>query len=111
MRNRFFWFFLLALTANHADAAEREIVCARYQTEYGWSNGYKVEATILKGSELNRATRSYDYSSYSIYVVIFWSQNQASIIEMDLPYLSSFGQEGEDQQGRKWEIAKTNLCF
>lgn len=108
---RILMFVFLILAANHAGAAERETICAKYRVEYGWSKGYQVEATILKGYELNQATRSLNYTSYSTYVIIFWDKDQASVIEMSFPYLSYVGQEGEDQQGRKWEIAKTSVCF
>ena len=94
-----------------AHAAEKETVCAKYRADYGWSKGYKVEATILKGGELNQATRTFNYNSLSTYVVIFWDKDQASVIEMNWPYLSPIGQEGEDQRGIKWEIAKTTICF
>lgn len=108
------WFLLVAIltiSVSETHAAEREAVCAKYRAEYGWSNGYKVEATILKGHELNQATRTINYTSYSTYVVIFWDKDQASIIEMDFPYLGPVGQEGKDQRGIKWEIAKTNICY
>lgn len=94
-----------------AHAADKEVVCAKYKTDSGWSKGYEVEATILKGSELNSATRTLKYNNLSTYVVIFWEKDQASIIEMNWPYLNAIGQEGEDQRGVKWEIAKTSICF
>lgn len=111
MFHRLLFSILLILVANYACAAERAIICAKYEVEYGWSNGYKVEATILKGFELNQATRSLNYTSYSTYVVIFWNKYQASVIEMGFPYVGPISQEGDDQQGRKWQIAKTSLCF
>lgn len=111
MLNRLFWCALFVLATGHVEAGERATVCAKYRTEYGWSNGYQVVATIQTGNELNQATRSFSYTSYSTYVVIFWDKGQASVIEMSFPYLGPIGQEGEDQQGRKWEIAKTSICF
>jgi hypothetical protein len=92
-------------------AAERVDVCAKYETNGGWSSGYKVSANVMKGTELNAATRSFNYNSFSTYIVIFWAKEEASVIEMDWPYLSAIGQGGKDQQGRKWEIAKTAVCF
>lgn len=94
-----------------ASAAERITVCAKYEVEYGWSKGYKVEATFTSGSELNSATRTFDYSALSKYVVIFWDKDEVSIIEMSFPYLGPIGLEGKDQRGRKWEIAKTSFCI
>ncbi|CAM4474592.1 MAG: hypothetical protein LEGION0403_FIIPPAGN_02820 [Legionella sp.] len=45
-------------------AAERVQVCAKYRTSSGWFDIYKVEATIIKGSELNQATSSFKYPSF-----------------------------------------------
>ncbi len=101
---------LLSTVAHCAVAAERATVCAKYRTANGWSSGYKVEATIVKGSELNRAAASVDFKPFSTYVVIFWDNDEASIIEMGWSQLSFIGQEGEDRRGVKWEIAKTSLC-
>jgi hypothetical protein len=106
-----FGFLILVAAASSAAASERAIVCAKYDTQSGWSSGYKVSATITKGSELNQATHSLNYVSYSTYVVIFWSQNEASVILMDFPYLSTFPQNGTDQEGRRWEVAKTSFCY
>lgn len=103
---------LLALTiAVQAFAAERATVCAKYRAGYGWSNGYKVKATILKGRELNTATRSLTYNGLATYVVIFWDEGEASVIEMGTMYLTPMGQEGVDQQGRTWQVAKTSFCY
>src|SRR5688572_24992170 len=88
-------------------AREKVTVCAKYERSDGWSDGYKVEATIAKGSELNQATKSFDYDVLSTYVVIFWDKDEVSVIRMDFPYLGPIGQSGTDQAGRKWEIAKT----
>jgi len=103
---------VLLLATFPALGSERVTVCAKYRADYGWSKGYKVEATVTKGSELNRATRSYDYTSYSTYVVIFWDRDEVSVIEMDWPTLSHMGTEGEDKRGVKWEISKsTSFCY
>ena len=104
-------FAVLLLASSLAFASEHAIVCAKYESQSGWSEGYKVEATIAKGSELNRVTRSFDYQSFSTYVVIFWHQGGASMIEMDSPDLTANGQEGKDQNGMKWEISRTSLCY
>lgn len=100
---------VFAIPPGHA--AEKEVVCAKYRTDYGWSKGYKVDATILNGSELNSETKTFNYNNLSTYVVIFWEKDRASIIKMGFPYLTIIGQEGEDQQGKKWEIAKTSICI
>lgn len=102
---------LLITSSLNIAASEKVTVCAKYRKEYGWSEGYKVEASLMTGSELNSATHSFNYTGFSKYVVIFWSEEQVSIIELSMPYLNAIGTDGEDQQGRKWEIAKTNFCM
>lgn len=104
-------FFAICTFVSVSSAADREVICAKYETQQGWSQGYKVEATILKGTELNQATKTFDYSAFSTYVVIFWDKDEASIIELDFPYLSAIGQNGKDQQGRRWEVSKGGLCI
>jgi hypothetical protein len=42
---------------------------------------YHVTATTTTGSELNQATHSHNYNSLSRYVVIFWAQDRASVID------------------------------
>ena len=92
-------------------ASERVQVCAKYRASYGWSDGYKVTATKIKGGELNRATQSWDYDGFATYIVIFWDSDQASIIKMDWPNLSAMGTEGEDKRGVRWEVSTSSYCF
>lgn len=92
-------------------AAERLQVCAKYRTSHGWSDGYRVQATKLGGSELNRATGSWEYNSLATYVVIFWDRDQASVIELSWPFLGPMGTDGQDQRGTRWEISTSSLCF
>ncbi len=101
----------LCLFLGIAHASDRIAVCAKYETETGWSKGYQVQATVTTGSELNQATSSFDYAPFSKYVVIFWEQHEASVIELDLPYLSAIGQSGKDQRGRRWEVSTGGLCY
>ena len=43
-----------------ARADENKVdVCAKYETEDGWSKGYKVRANIISGSDLNQAVGSF----------------------------------------------------
>jgi hypothetical protein len=102
---------VLLFASSFAFASERAIVCAKFESQSGWSDPRKVEATIIEGSELNRATNSFDYQSFSTYVVIFWHHGAASMIEMDSPELTANGQEGKDQHGLKWEITKNSVCL
>jgi hypothetical protein len=42
---------------------------------------HHVTAITTTGSELNQATHSHNYNSLSRYVVIFWAQDKASVID------------------------------
>lgn len=97
-------FFALFPVIAPAVAAEQVDICAQY-TSTGKS--YHVTATSETGAELNQATQTFNYNSFGQYIVIFWTQNQASVIEM----LGVFGgptyipNSGTDQEGRTWQIS------
>jgi len=76
------------------------------QEAYGsYSTSYHVNALVTNGQDLAAKTNDYsDYVMYATYVVIFWSQNQASVIKMQYPTLGPFPQDGVDQEGRTWQI-------
>lgn len=98
----------LALAAGPTWATEQMEVCAKE----GAGKSYKVQATLATGQELNTATRTLNYTAWSKYVVIFWQQNQASVIELDFPFLNALGTDGHDQQGRRWTVSdNVILCF
>jgi hypothetical protein len=59
----------------------------KYMTKDGWSKKYTVDVTFISGTELNEATSSFKYSSYSVYAVIFWSKEQVTVIKLS-SYLS-----------------------
>lgn len=93
------------------DKVER--LCVQYKTRNGWSKNYRVEVRTIKGSELNRRTNTFNYNSYSSYAVIFWSNNQASIIELSF-YTGSYGPmptSGKDQRGMSWRLSKSSICY
>lgn len=92
-------------------ASERVEICAKYRTSSGLSDAYKVEATIIKGYELNQATSSFNYQSLDTYVVIFWDRDEASVIQMESPFVTFMEEKGYDQQGREWQIKKGSFCF
>lgn len=96
-----------ALCCGMAHAAERVEVCAKQ----GQGQAYKVQALHIDGSELNSKTGGFSYTSFAKYIVIFWAEGQASVIEMDFSHLSVLGVGGKDQQGRKWDISTSSLCF
>lgn len=83
---------------------------------------YEVTCLYISGSELNTATRSYKFSSFGLYAVIFWSEDQATIIKTS--GFNSCGNEaskgcadslfrlkGTDQEDRDWEICQPSHHF
>lgn len=62
--------FLLSLSS-HSFAYEVLDVCATYKNT---GKKYKVEVNVFSGSELNSKTRSFNYTPYSKYAVIFWGE-------------------------------------
>jgi hypothetical protein len=106
MRIRDFIVFLFFIPTV-ALSSEEMTVCAKQVN----GQAYKVEATFATGTELNAATHSSNYVDFRKYIVIFWKQNQVSIIEMDFPYVSVLGTSGIDQQGRSWEVSTSSVCF
>ena len=95
-----------------AYATEDAAVCVKYQTKSGWSKGYREQAKILKGSELNKTSKSSKYSAVSTYVVIegFGSLGETSVIKLSYPLLTLTGQKGRDEQGQEWQISKNDYC-
>lgn len=107
--------FLLLLSLSFfslfANAYEVEQVCAKYQANYGWSNGYNVEAIIADGDELAEKFNCFNcFSPLNTYVVIFWNNGGYSIIDLRSS-IFALTNEGVDQNGRLWEISQSISCF
>lgn len=112
----------LTVAASHAAAEVRVPAQVRYETRDGASDWHKMQVTFVKGSELNTATRTFNYNAFSAYVVIFFAQDQAAVIELDSPVfgcgneftancIPRFGNpKGKDQSGRTWEICTGSVC-
>jgi hypothetical protein len=95
----------------------------KYKQEYGWSKTYTVEVNFLTGYELNQATSTYNYDTYSVYAIIFWDQDQATVIKLknylicgmevteDCIENSIYDLEGLDQDGDKWNICISTYCY
>lgn len=95
----------------------------KYLQENSWSKEYYLDVTFLKGSELNNATNSFKYSIYSDYAVIFWSQGQASVIQLSTYLICGYeiscdclsntiiALKGEDQDGDIWNICLDEYCY
>jgi hypothetical protein len=114
-------FFLLLI--NVAEAKCTIEGKAKYRKDYGWSQYYSVEISFLSGHELNQATKTYDYDSYSVYAVIFWGEGEATVIKVSCTTLCGLevkpdciknhlgNLEGEDGQGIGWQICLSGFCF
>ena len=103
--------FFIFFTIN-AFAYEVVKACAIYQNT---GKNYKIEIQIYQGSELNERTNTLNYLHFAYYGVIFWSNDQATIIEFDY-FLGSFptlyGVNGKDQRGYPWEVRSGhNFCY
>jgi hypothetical protein len=101
------WVFLLA---GGWTAAEEQIdVCAEYTAT---GKHYKVKATKATGSELNSATHSFEFDSFSTYIVIFWDKGEATIINVGSFPSLMFGVAGKDQEEREWNVStSTSFCY
>src|SRR6188508_3118653 len=104
------------LAHSTADAAYREECRIRYA---GTGSAYDVECIYLTGSELNEKTGSLSYSSFSLYVVVFWGEGRATVIKT--AGINSCGLEategcaysilplrGLDQDEREWKICQSS---
>lgn len=114
---------LLFCSAYHApaSAAYKESCRVRYEKEFGWSQIYEVECTYALGSELNRATSSFNYQAFATYAVVFWAKGEASVIRMEGTWLCGFEASdgcasngfvparGKDERDRVWKICNRNL--
>lgn len=106
----------LFLTMSNANAYEVKNVCAKYQTNYSWSQGYQVKAQIYTGQELNQATGNPyfgNYDMFSHYAVIWWDKGQASVIKLDFHVAGGMllNTNGIDQQGRQWQLSDNSYGF
>lgn len=112
---------VLALLAPPASARYVQTGKARYAAESGDSDWYTVDITFVTGGELNSATRTLDYRPFSNYAVIFWSEHEASVIELSNTIIcgSEFEKtclpftrvHGEDQAGREWDLCISDICY
>lgn len=94
----------------------------RYETSEGRSKWYAVDVHFFTGSELAQTTGQWSrFSSLKKYAVIFWGQDQATIIEISnllicgtefsqscMPILSRI--KGKDQDGDEWEVCTSSFC-
>ena len=98
---------LVPPTSSFADE-KRADICAKYETENGWSKGYKVQANIISGSDFNEAVHSFTrFRAFSTYLTIFWDKDEVTILELPATSMGSvpmFETTVKDEAGRKWRI-------
>lgn len=109
-------FLLAGGISTIATAAEREEVCVKYEESFGWSKGYTVEGIVISGADLNAKVGSIArFKPFNTYVVIFWQENQATILELpgfSMGYVPILESQVQDQEGRQWKIKKGHgFCF
>jgi|SRR6185312_3435298 len=89
------------LWSGPASANDRVDVCATYVNS---GASYHVPAISTTGYELNNATSSMRFNVLDHYVVIFWQQNHATVIDVGAFPVSGFPTTGTDQAGREWRV-------
>lgn len=116
---------LIALLISFNTSAKFVKSCiAQYLTEDGWSKKYTVDVSFLSGSELNEATNSFNHDIYKVYAVIFWDNNETTIIKIST-FTGGCGSivkescitnlvmdlKGTDQDGDTWKICARDFCY
>ena len=77
-------FFLLCLFSIQTAHATVSYNCkVQYKTGYSWSTEYMMEVAFLTGSELNRATSTFRFSSFKLYALIWFGEGEVAILEHD----------------------------
>ncbi len=118
--------FLTALIlCCYCSAAIRRNCKVSYETEDGWSSGAIAEVTFCTGWELNNASHSINYQVFEKFALIWFSQREVAILQIDDGYdiitgtdfngqalWSAFmvwdertATQVNDNYGRKWKIA------
>lgn len=99
------WWFSPVSLANG-----KETVCVRQQGLRGWAEPSTYDATITRGMELNKVTRSQRYTPLATYVVIHYDQDRVHVLELELPRLMRMDQAAKDEFGRRWKVSTANTC-
>lgn len=83
---------ICAFSSAHLSAEIRRLCKVYYETESGWDGGYTMEVTFVTGSELNRDTRSFNYSAFSNYCLVWFDKGEVAILKIDT-FLIRSGEE------------------
>ena len=90
-------------------AYEVTTVCATYLNT---GASYEVEAVIALGDEINELWDTNSFSFLKKYVIIYWADEQFSVIALDFSMGPSIvGTNGTDQRGYPWQVSRSSLCF
>ena len=91
-------------------AQEAMQLCLRYNAT---GQKYLVNAALWRGGDLNRSVGISRYNSQAIYAVVFWAQDQATIIQLSYNVRpSTTGIGGTDQTGASWHVSQaTSSCL
>ena len=126
MKSIFIAIVVLFVSISGQCQCERKAKVKYKRADETWSKNYEVDVTFIGGADLNEATKSSDYYIYGIYAVIFWSEEQVSIIDIwnknllsctaytldcDCINKMSFNFHGKDQTDKYWEICTKNYCY
>ena len=93
-----------------APAAERETVCARQYGLFGWTQPSPFEAAIVKGAELNHASKLRNYFPAATYIVIFNDNDRVHVLQLELPRLMKIAQGATDEFGKRWQVSSSQPC-
>lgn len=87
-------FLLITLLIFYFDLASfatvRRVCNVQYATSYGWSQTYTMQVEFMTGTELNNATRSYNYDSYKKYCLLWFSNGGVAIDEIGDYFLCGY---------------------
>src|ERR1041384_3732847 len=116
-------FVIILLLAISANAKYVQTCNIKYKTESGWSKYYTVEVTFMTGSELNKATTTWNYDTWTVYSIIWWANSQCTVISLSSYLLCGtevtqtcianniYNLEGKDRDGTSWEICTKGTCW
>ena len=71
------------LSGGQAEARIDRYCMVAYQTGVSWYREYRMEVAFLSGRELNQATRSRQYDMNSVYVALWFDDDEVAVIELD----------------------------
>jgi hypothetical protein len=104
------WFVLLIIFPFTLQAYISRICKVSYETRDGWSSEYLMEVNFLTGRELNKATKSFDYSSFSNYVLLWFDEGEVAILELD-DFLIGVGEEFDNEDFQRLFQFQTTADF